>query len=84
MVIRVNRKSASRGHRPKRRVAAAKIGTKELGQVVDVRAGVREGIAVYESMLKSDDLTQRKEPPRVLDDLPALVIAEACFQNIEV
>ena len=49
-----------------------------------MRARVGEGAGLGQPPLEMDDLADRRQPLRRLDDFPALAIAEAELQHVEV
>ena len=49
-----------------------------------MRAGIGEGAALGQPPLEIDDLANRRQPLRRLDDFPALAVAKAELQHVEV
>ena len=84
LLVRIDRVLLRARQRAERRVAAAEIGAVQLRQVIDVRARVGERAALDQPPLEIDDLAHRRQPLRRLDDLPALAIAKAQLQHVEV
>ena len=74
----------ARRQRTERRIAAAEIGAVQLRQVIDMRAGIGEGAGLGQPPLEIDDFANRRQPLRRLDDFPALAVAKAELQHVEV
>ena len=75
--VRVDRVLLRARQRTERRIAAAEIRAVQLRQVIDVRARIGERVGLGQPPLEMDDPSDRRQPLRCVDDLPALAIAEA-------
>ena len=68
LLVRIDRLLLRARQRAERGIAAAEIGAVQLRQIVDVRARVGERAGLGQPPLEIDDLADRRQPLRRLDD----------------